>query len=343
MNLLIRADASVAIGTGHVMRCLALAQAWQDVGGKVTFAMAESTPAIEGRLAAESCELFPIRSEPGSTEDAGEMVAFARERRANWIVLDGYQFSADYQRVLKEAEFRIFFIDDYGHAQHYYADVVLNQNVHADEPMYEAREEYTRLLLGPRYCMLRREFVRWGAWKREVATTGRRVLVTMGGSDPGNLTGRVMEAIRRVKLDALAVTVVVGGSNPHFALLQKLTAESGNHISILRDVRNLAELMAQSDMAVSAAGSTCWEMCLLQLPMVLIDVAENQTPIAKGMHAAGAAVHVGSAGCVREADIAETVSNLLASASERTGLSQRCGELVDGLGTERVLREFRLG
>jgi len=305
--------------------------------------MAESTPAIEAQLAAESCEVVAIRSEPGSTEDADEIIALARQRHANWIVVDGYQFSADYQRVLKEAEFRIFFLDDYGHAQHYSADVVLNQNVHADESMYEARDVYTRLLLGPRYCMLRREFAPWRGWKREIASIGREVLVTMGGSDPGNLTGRVVEALRMVKLDGLAVTVVVGGSNPHFAELQDLAAESGNHITILRDVRNLAELMAQNDMAVSAAGSTCWEMCLLQLPMLLIDVAENQTPIAKGMHAAGAAVHAGSAGGARKTDIADGVSNLLASASARTGLSKRCGQLVDGLGTERVLREFRLG
>jgi UDP-2,4-diacetamido-2,4,6-trideoxy-beta-L-altropyranose hydrolase len=342
MNLLIRADASVAIGTGHVMRCLALAQGWQDAGGDAVFAMAETTPAIE-KLLAETCEVVAIGCEPGSAEDTERTVAIARQRRADWVVLDGYRFSADCQRSLKEAGFKVFFVDDYGHTQHYYADVVLNQNVHAHESAYEAREAYTRLLLGLRYCMLRREFVPWRGWKRQTAATGRKVLITMGGSDPGNLTGCMMKAIRELKLDGLEVTVVVGGSNPHFTCLQKLAADSGNHMTILRDVRNLAELMAQSDVAISAAGSTCWEMCLLQLPMVLIDVAENQTPIAKGMQAAGAAIHAGGAECVRRAEIASRVSDLLASASERISLSQRCGQLVDGLGTERVLREFQLG
>ncbi|MGA2345220.1 MAG: UDP-2,4-diacetamido-2,4,6-trideoxy-beta-L-altropyranose hydrolase [Candidatus Sulfotelmatobacter sp.] len=345
MNLFFRADASIAIGTGHVMRCLALAQAWQDAGGRAVFAMSEATPAIQARLTAESCEVVSISHAAGTADDASQTIALARERAAAWIVVDGYQFTADYQQALKAAGFKVLFLDDYGSARHYFADVVLNQNVHANEEMYGARESYTRLLLGPRYCLLRREFTSWRGWKREIATIGSKVLVTMGGSDPGNLTAKVIEALRPRSdmLSDLEVTVVVGGSNPHFESLQRSASQGGGRFRLLKSVANMPELMAQADLAVAGAGTTCWEMCLLQLPLILIDLADNQKPIAHALAALGAAVHLGTAGTVTEQQIAKRVTSLLASEAERAALSQLCGKLVDGRGTERVFGELTCG
>jgi UDP-2,4-diacetamido-2,4,6-trideoxy-beta-L-altropyranose hydrolase len=345
MNLLLRADASIAIGTGHVMRCLALAQAWQDAGGRVVFAMAEATPAIQTRLVAESCEVVTVSHPAGTAGDAGQTIALAAEQKSDWIVVDGYQFGADYQLALKSAGFKILFLDDYGHAQHYSADLVLNQNVHANEQMYGTRESYTRLLLGTRYCLLRREFTSWRGWKREIAPIGRKILVTMGGSDPGNVTATVIGALHQLSdvMSNTEVTVVVGGSNPHFESLQRSASLGGGRFRLLKSVANMPELMAQADVAVAGAGTTCWEMCLLQLPLVLIDLADNQRAIARGLDALGAAVHLGTAGTVTEQQIAKRVTSLLASEAERAALSQRCGKLVDGRGSERVFGELTRG
>ncbi len=342
MNLLIRADASVAIGTGHVMRCLALAQAWQDAGGQATFAMAETTTAIEARLACESCEVVPVASPPGSAGDASQLTALAQHRNFEWIVVDGYCFSAEYQLALKNAGLKVLFIDDSGRAKHYFADIVLNQNVHADEKMYEAREAYTRLLLGPRYCMLRREFAPWREWKREIAAIGRRVLVTVGGSDAENLTGRLIEALVLAKSQPLEATVVIGGSNSHFAKLQKLAAESAKQISMMRDAQNLAKIMADSDVAVSAAGSTCWELCLLGLPSLLIDVAPNQTDIAKELARRGCAIHLGDRGVLAK-EVARQLDILLQLHERRQILSERSRMLVDGCGAQHVVSALRGG
>src|SRR5579864_2413634 len=125
-TLLIRADASVAIGTGHVMRCLALGQGWQDAGGRVVFAMAERTDAIQNRLSAESCEIATIASKAGTVEDAAQTVALASQQKCEWIVVDGYLFTAKYQADLKSADCKVLFLDDYGQAQHYSADFILN-------------------------------------------------------------------------------------------------------------------------------------------------------------------------------------------------------------------------
>ncbi len=341
-SLLIRTDASLTMGTGHVMRCLALAQAWQDAGGgRAVFAMAETTAGIQARLAADSCEMVSVQSVAGTGEDAGATSTFAQELSAPWIVVDGYQFTAEYQRALKAAGFKILFLDDYAHATHYFADAVLNQNAYAGEKMYEARESYTRLLLGPDYCLLRREFVPWRGWRRETPALGSKVLVTMGGSDPENVTATVIEGLRT--LSNVEATVVVGGSNPYFEGLQRLTAQCSDRIRLAQSVANMAELMAWADLAVSGAGSTCWEMSLLQLPMLLIDLAENQKPIARSLDRLGAAIHLGTAGSVTATGVAERVIALLASQTERAALSQRCGKLVDGRGAERVLAELARG
>src|SRR6266567_710574 len=130
-TILIRVDASVKIGTGHVMRCLALAQAWQDAGGQAVFAMAASTAAIRVRLTGESCDIVRIDSSPAADEDVRQTIALAQEIESDWIVVDGYQFGAEYQSVLKLAGGKVLFLDDYGHTRQYAADVVLNQSVSA--------------------------------------------------------------------------------------------------------------------------------------------------------------------------------------------------------------------
>ena len=341
--LLIRTDASIAIGTGHVMRCIALAQAWQDAGGRAVFAMAEATPAIEARIASESCQKLSVSGEAGSAEDARQTLALAQAQKAEWIAVDGYQFSAEYQRALKAEGGKVLFVDDYGHARQYVTDLVLNQNVSATEELYARREQQTRLLLGPRYCLLRREFAAWRDWNRELSPSCRRLLVMMGGSDSENLTARVIEALSFIKPDeseALEVTVVVGGSNPHFEMLQEAAVRSAQKITVRRDVVNMAEQMAGADVAVSAAGATCWEICLLGLPALIIDVAPNQTAQARELDRRGCAIHVGNQS-VSAREISDQLERLLRSRELRDSLSRRSRELVDGNGATRVVSFLR--
>lgn len=339
MNLLFRTDASVAMGTGHVMRCLALAQAWRDAGGRAVFAMAETTSAIQARLTAESCEVLSLACAAGTQDESRRTIALARERQAGWIVVDGYQFGADYQRALKDAGLEILFLDDYGHAQHYFADMVLNQNVSASESLYQQKEPQTRLLLGPRYALLRREFAAWAGRKRDVSPVGNRVLVMMGGSDAENLTARAIEALALAHLD-LETTVVVGGSNPRWATLQDAAARSQQKITVRRDVANIAELMGGADVAVSAAGSTCWELCLMGLPALLIDVADNQNALATELDRKGCAIHLGDR-TVSAKTIAAGLQRLYNDYGLRLSLSRRSRELVDGNGSRRVVSLLR--
>jgi UDP-2,4-diacetamido-2,4,6-trideoxy-beta-L-altropyranose hydrolase len=339
-TILIRADASVEIGTGHVMRCLALAQAWQDAGGSAVFAMAEATAAIREKLAAEKIEVREISSPVGSLADATGTTELGRACGADWIVLDGYRLDADYQRRIKESDAKLLWIDDNGHAEHYFADLAVNQNLHARESLYRNREAACRLLLGPRYAMLRREFSAWRDWKRDVRVCGARVLVTLGGSDPGNATVAVVEALRLVGVEYLDVVVVIGGSNPHAESIARAAEGLAGTVRLLRNAANMPELMAWADVAISAAGATCWEMCLLGLPAVVIDAAENQRNIAEQLARLGIAVHAGSADSNSAEELAEQIKKLLLSAECRDAMSRRGRELVDGIGAERVVGEM---
>ena len=182
--VIFRADASVAMGTGHVMRCIALAQAWQDQNGECVFAAAESTSASEARLRDEKFEFVRITASPGTPQDAAQLVQLGIARHGSWIVVDGYQFDVEYQRAVKAAGLKLLVIDDAAHVGADAADLVLDQNAHADENLYQHGEDDTRLLLGSRYALLRREFKVWREWDREIAPSGRKVLVTIGGSVP---------------------------------------------------------------------------------------------------------------------------------------------------------------
>ena len=335
--LIVRVDASLAVATGHVMRCLALAQAWQDTGGHAIFAMAESTPAIEGRLGWEGIDVIRLAVLAGRAADAASVADLALRCDAAWVVVDGYHFGSDYQHWLKNAGLKLLFIDDNGEAGHYSADLVLNQNTHATESLYRNRECYTQLLLGLSYAMLRREFLAWRRWRRAIGALGGKVLVTLGGSDLDNVTLRIIAGLEHVTVDGLEATAVVGAMNPHLADLERAAAASKYQIRLVTDATNMAELMAWADVAISGAGATCWEMCLLGLPAMLVDLAPNQLRIAQQLDRSGVSIHIGTACEVSPQMIAGELEQLLKSAETRKQMSESGRALVDGGGASRVV------
>ncbi|MFH1422051.1 MAG: UDP-2,4-diacetamido-2,4,6-trideoxy-beta-L-altropyranose hydrolase [Planctomycetota bacterium] len=336
-SCLFRADANTQIGTGHVMRCLALAQAWQDAGGSVTFAMCDDNPVIEKRLKSENFSVSKIESKYGSAEDAYETIKIAQNINAEWIVVDGYHFGSAYQKIIKNAGLRLLFVDDNGHSDYYYADIVLNQNIHAQEEMYEKREAYTRLLLGTKYVLLRREFLKWRKWKREIPEVARKLLVTLGGGDPDNVTLKVIQSLQQVKVEKLESIVVVGGNNPHFDQLHEAVRNSSIHIQLKRDVNNISELMAWADMAVAAAGTTSWELCFFGLPSLLIILAENQRFIAEYLNEIGAAKTLGRHYKLVVKTLTKSLISLLTKRKRRYKMCKREKKVMDGLGCHRVV------
>ncbi|MEA5479322.1 UDP-2,4-diacetamido-2,4,6-trideoxy-beta-L-altropyranose hydrolase [Pseudanabaena galeata UHCC 0370] len=335
-NLIIRADASATIGTGHIMRCIALAQAWQDQGGKVVFLLAHKPSVLENKLRSQGIEVSYLSVEAGSDEDAYQTVDFIRQFAAQWVVVDGYHFGTEYQKIIKDSGTRLLFIDDFGHADHYYADLVLNQNISANQKLYINREPYTKLLLGTEYTLLRREFWQWRDWQREVNPIASKILITLGGSDPDNVTLKVIQALNLLNKDKLETIVVIGGSNPHYECLQKEVADASLAISLQRNVSNMPELMAWADLAIAAGGSTNWELAFMGLPSLVITIADNQQAIAVELDRQGVIINLGWHQDVTIEQISLVLRELIGDRHKREDMSKKGRKLVDGNGASRV-------
>jgi len=320
------------------MRCLALTQAWREVGGEAVLATALSPGGLEDRLVAEGLPIHRLRTEAGSDEDARATATAARDIGARWAVVDGYHFTGQYQRLLKDAGIRVLVVDDYGHAGHYWADAVLNQNLHARETLYPSREPDVRMLLGPRYALLRREFWKWRGWRRSHPREARKVLVTFGGSDPANVTLKAVTALARLPSADLDVTVVAGASNSNLPVLQSAVAMAPQSLRLLTDVRDMAELMAWADVTVAAGGSTSWELAFMGLPSLTVILADNQVDLAEALAAHGVAWNLGWHSILTEAKLASALVDLMGDQTTRQAMGARGQELVDGEGGRRVVR-----
>lgn len=276
-HLLIRADANARMGTGHVMRCLALAQAWQDEGGTVSLAAQEIPEGLKQRLEQERVEVvqLPVANE---IEDSLRLMRLARDRAA-FVVVDGYQFGIVHQRALKDAGIRQLFIDDYGHASEYVADFILNQNLSAEESLYRNRASGTRLLLGAKYALLRREFRTSPDISKARNKPAHKVVVTMGGSDPDNVTLHVLHSLNQSSLTRLHVKAVLGVANPN---REAIDAAAKTFCYRFEAVTNadMRELMLWADVAITATGTTCLELLAMRIAFVGIAWADNQRPTA---------------------------------------------------------------
>lgn len=334
-NLIIRADADARMGIGHLMRCLALGQGWKDAGGQVIFITACSNERLLQHLYDEGVAVHQLERPYPDVQDWQVTERLLAEHPEAWLVLDGYHFYSDYQRRVKEAGYRLMVIDDLAHLPHYYADIVLNQNIHAEDLRYSC-EPYTKLLLGTKYVLLRREFLKWRGWERKILDVARRVLVTMGGSDPANVTLKVIQALQRLEIDGLEAVVTVGESNPHYDELQCAVRASRLPIRLESYVTNMPELMAWADVAVSAGGSSCWELAFMGLPSLILILADNQRAAAERLATAEVAVNLGLYEFRCAAEIAHSLSPLLRERDKRAEMAQRGQELVDGNGVVRV-------
>ena len=318
------------------MRCLALAQAWKDAGGKVHFVIGMKTPALMDRLVSEGIDVISISEKPGSMDDANHTAYLAADSGSKWVVVDGYFFGSDYQKTIKESGLHLLFIDDNGHADHYYADIVLNQNLHATEKLYHNREPYTKLLLGPKYVLLRREFWPWRGWKREIPKVARNILVTLGGSDPEKVTHKVIQALQQIEIDELEALVVIGAGNYQYEGLNKLLEHSKYNIRLQSNVLDMPNLMAWADIAISAGGSTAWELAFMGLPSIILVIAENQISVADRLGKDGFAINLGWHKDIKSAEISINIKNLLDNFNYRSEISNAVKELVDGEGAPRI-------
>jgi len=341
--LLIRADASVRIGTGHIMRMIALAQAWRASGGKAVFYCAEIPRALEKRLREQDFSLERIAGEPGTRGDRDAMCAAVAEFRSGHppvVALDGYHFSADFQLSLKGVGCRLLCVDDCASIGSYHADFVLDQNIAASERLYSRRDAGTRLLLGPRFALIRQEFLKYQSWERAIPDKAQKLLVTLGGSDADNVTMKVIDFLKESRIEA---KVVVGGSNPHLQSLRRMAQSATNEqtrIEIVVNPPDMPDLMAWADYAVSGGGSTSWELALTGLPPLFVILAENQRLNTRELERRGYGLCLGEHPHFDQSVFRRLLDNLAEDRNLRFHFSSRGRSIVDGFGAARVAQHL---
>jgi UDP-2,4-diacetamido-2,4,6-trideoxy-beta-L-altropyranose hydrolase len=270
--ILFRTEASQSMGTGHLMRCLALAEICMELGRKAIFVMNECPGALKTRVTATGAELVMIND----GADATQLFALIKQLQPTGIVIDGYHFNEHYRQSLSAYGLPVVTMDD-GTTQHpLHADVVVNVSPLAKTEDYITIAASARLLLGPSYVSLRSEF-RHG--KKSIETTppkDQRVLITFGGSDPLGLTLPIVVALLDQLPEQVILDVVVGGAVADDDRIDQLAIHHANRILLHKNTSAMAELMQRATMAIAAAGSTLWELTYLAIPTIAVVVADNQ-------------------------------------------------------------------
>ncbi|MBI5200671.1 MAG: UDP-2,4-diacetamido-2,4,6-trideoxy-beta-L-altropyranose hydrolase [Elusimicrobia bacterium] len=341
--LILRADADARIATGHVMRSLALAQAWKAAGGTAVLLSDCRAPNLEERAASAGVELRKLESRHPDASDLASTLAAVEELADGgdaWVALDGYHFDEAYQKALREAGCRVLVVDDYKHLPRYDADILLNQNPGSEAFAYAAAPD-TLALLGFSYALLRSEFTGRDRAPRSTPDVARKLLITFGGADPGDMSSKAVEALDRVGIPGLEATAVAGAAYPHFEALQAKAAASQSKVEVVRNVPDMPERMERAEAAIATAGSTITELAYMGVPSVFVSLADNQGSGAQAMERNGLGYFAGDASAVTVESLAKLIGKLCADAAFRRRASERGRALVDGKGAARVVNAMR--
>jgi UDP-2,4-diacetamido-2,4,6-trideoxy-beta-L-altropyranose hydrolase len=322
-----RCDASPLIGAGHVMRCLALAEALGDLGWQVRFAVGSETVPTVPLLAASGFDVRVLHD----SED--EMEALRTSSFADLLVVDHYGRDAKFERACRTFAQRVLVFDD-ATGRHHDCDVLVDAAA-KNAGMYAGHLPATaRVLAGPSYAVVRRSFLahRSGALACRDGRPVKEILVSCGATDPDNVTAVVLDGLDGLA-DEIPMTVVLSSRAPHVdAVRKRLRGKARLHL----DAQDMAELMTNADLAIGAAGSTAYERAVLGVPMIQVTVAENQREIAALMAQSGAAIDAGPVDAGLSRRLREHTATLLKDGAARRSMATAGAALVDGRGAVRI-------
>ena len=360
MNIVFRTDASITIGTGHVMRCLTLADAFKDGEARCHFICRDHQGNLAGLIKEKgySCTLLPLPTGfsksrnsqelahaewlgASQEDDAESCKSIIRDLQPSWVIVDHYGINETWEGPIAELGPRIFVIDDLADRDHN-CDVLLDQTLGRTVKDYESLvPPRAEVLCGAKYALLRPEFAEWRQFSLKSRKNGelKRIFVNLGGVDKDNLTSSVLAGLEATQLaSSVSVIVVLGAQCPNIQSVKETAASSRFSTEVIVAARNMAELMASADLAVGAAGATSWERCCLGLPTLMLVVANNQQSIAANLAGIGAVKLLSRTGlrCEIE-DFFKTIGP-----SDIRKMSKNARSVADGLGSVRVSRKIYL-
>jgi len=372
MKIAFRTDASLQIGSGHVMRCLTLADALRVQGAQCHFISRAHPGNLLGTIEqrgfkansllalmdkaqeaiktiAPTAQATPAQQPPepahaawlGSTwqADATDTAAVLASLQPDWLVVDHYALDQRWESALQPHYKKLMVIDDLADRAHL-CDVLLDQNLGRQPQDYAKLVPAScEMFIGPEYALLRPEFAAlrtYSLQRRQMQTSIGQLLITMGGIDQDNATGQVLQALKTCALPThCRITVVMGLTAPWLQNVQQLASQMPWPTDVVVNVNDMAQRMVDSDLAIGAAGSTSWERCCLGLPTLMVMLAENQRLGTRALEASQAARLIGAVSDIAM-QLPLAVAELIES-ERRSRMSQAAGAVTDGRGVEKVL------
>lgn len=363
-TIVFRADASLTIGTGHVMRCLTLANALKAMDNECHFICRNYRGALTEKILMAGHSVHPLNQPPpnpiatldnqqtvdvttqtlpclkdsiNQQQDAAESGNILQTLKPKWLVVDHYQLDIRWELLIEPYHEKLLVIDDLANRQHI-GDILLDQNLGRTKDDYSTLlPTTTELLIGPKYALLRPEFaeLREFSRQRRQQPSYQRLLISMGGYDQANATVKVLKAIRQCILPTdISIAVIMGDKAPWQRQVKDALNELPWQTTLLINPDNMGHLLATSDIAIGAAGSSSWERCCLGLPTLSVITADNQREAALALHNAGAHTLVG----VIE-DIPTKLPALLGELTDPQTLSHQSNQaynVCDGSGATAI-------
>ncbi len=346
---IIRADASTAIGIGHVMRMMALSSALIEQQWQVVFYCQTCPEHLLKSISAAGANWALLPAQLADQEAQAKYLAGEADRLgASLIVLDGYQFDEDYQMQVSKSQALTLILDDYQHCQWYHTDFILNQNPGTKDWHYRCSNPTVRMLLGTDYVLLRPQF-------NSVKSSTKsyfRLVITMGGGDEANISGRIVDAASKALIslckgdkNRYQLTLICGSANPHAkslnAQIEKLQkAGDGCHYELLKDVEEMAEIFSSASLVISAGGGTVWEVACLGVANMVVITAENQTNVTQFADQ-GAIVSLGRVSEINFDLLPKTIVDFVLS-ENFDKMPARAKSLIDGRGAQRVVEALEI-
>jgi UDP-2,4-diacetamido-2,4,6-trideoxy-beta-L-altropyranose hydrolase len=356
MKVVFRVDASLQIGSGHVMRCLALAQAFASNGHTCHFISRLHAGHLAPLITARGFRVFALPELPSMSHgdmlrtahsqwlgcdwirDAEETLVHLRKLKADMLFVDHYAIDAYWEAAVSPTCRAITAIDDLADRPHQ-CQLLIDQNLGRNAADYAAlTPQNCKVLTGPDYALLRPEFAELrNARLRDRKTSDiQNLLITMGGVDEPNATWRVLMALNGCPLPATCrINVVMGINAPWLQMVKETTRMLPWQVDVLVGVSNMASLMDSADLCIGAAGGTAWERCCLGLPTLMVILADNQLAGARALQQAGAAKILGTPDSINEG-LAQAMNQLFIDGT-LPHMAAQAHQLVDGLGCTRIV------
>lgn len=338
MKMLIRADSNNYIGTGHIMRCMAIAKTAEKLGHNIKFVVADTDSEL---ILCKYGMAYTCMNTVWNKLDE-ELDAFTKiiyDESPDCIIIDSYYVTSYYLKKLKE-QCKVAYIDDLNTFKYPCDLLICYANYYKKfnyEKIYKNNETY--LLLGPRYAPLREEFSGIKVEKKKIEK--KSILIMSGGTDEHHIVKRILEEMDKTRsLKKHKVIAICGIYNKDYDELMKKYIDNEN-ITLLKAVDNMEQYMTEADIAVSAGGTTLYELCACGTPTICYSFVDNQLDNVKSFSEDGIMTYIGD---IRTANVVENIVDeiemLVCDETARNTISQRMRKLVDGKGTERIIREI---